>query len=68
MKLDVKLDLDDLFGWEDDSVGTIIKDELKSVIRKEISSALKNDSKLKQLIAKMQQLALERAIQELTKV
>ena len=67
MKLDVKIDLDNLFGWEDNSVSTIILEELKSAIRKEIANSIKNDPKLKQLIKSMQELAVQRAIRELSK-
>lgn len=67
MKLDIQLNLDDLFGFDDESVGTIIREEVKAVVRKELATALKNDPKLKEMINKMQRLAVQRAIDALSK-
>ena len=68
MKLNVEIDLDDLFSWQDESVATIIKEELKTMIRKEIANGIKNDPKLKALVTKMQKLAIEKALEKLTEV
>lgn len=67
MKLEIQLNLDDLFGFDDESVGTIIREEVKAVVRKELATALKNDPKLKEMINKMQRLAVQRAIEALSK-
>jgi pyruvate/2-oxoacid:ferredoxin oxidoreductase beta subunit len=49
-KLNVSVDLDELYGWEDDSLLQIIQEEVKEQIKKTIRTELKTDKRIRKLI------------------
>lgn len=66
-KLKMELDLDSI--WTGDEWGTtlgeILKDEIKTVVRSEIKKSLRENSDLKQAIAALRRRAAQKIIDEL---
>ena len=57
----IELNLDDVFSGDDwgTTVGEIVRDEIRALVKAEIRKAIKTDEKLKAAIKKLQDRAAE---------
>lgn len=66
MKINASIDLDELWTGSEwsETVASMITDELRAVIRAEIKKSLKDDPKLKKMIAAYKTTAIQQAMEK----
>ena len=64
MKFNMEIDLDDLRGWDGDSITTVIAEEIKAQLKAKVKREMKADKKVAALVQKMKAAAIAKLMQE----